>query len=329
MSETHARGGNLARRPQVASSPSSVATRGFVERSTSEKTRRAYQATVREFQSFLGRREIVDATHDDVRQWRDRLLKEGKRPATVTQKLSIVRSLYRYLQAGGYVARNPAATELVPPPALPDETAGRALDDKEVYYLLSGPDQSTPTGARDYALLLVLLRLGLRASEACGLSRSMVHRTKGRWAICVKVKGGRERTLPLPDDVKAAIDAYLQLDHRRRERAHSGGPDAFIFQPTVNYRTLEFARPITVMTCENIVKRWAAYGGIGHVSPHDLRRTAITKALDQGLTYRQVQMMSGHRDPKTVMRYDHGRENLDLNAVNFIAYESPKGPATR
>ena len=38
----------------------------------------------------------------------------------------------------------------------------------------------------------------------------------------------------------------------------------------------------------------------------------------------QVQMMSGHRDPKTVMRYDHGRENLDLNAVNFIVYEKPE-----
>jgi integrase len=42
----------------------------------------------------------------------------------------------------------------------------------------------------------------------------------------------------------------------------------------------------------------------------DLRQTAIAKALDSGLTYRQVQMMSKHKDPKTVMRYNHGRENL-------------------
>jgi hypothetical protein len=38
-------------------------------------------------------------------------------------------------------------------------------------------------------------------------------------------------------------------------------------------------------------------------------------------TYRQVQVMSKHKDPKTVMRYDHGRENLDQNAVNFLAYD--------
>ena len=56
-------------------------------------------------------------------------------------------------------------------------------------------------------------------------------------------------------------------------------------------------------------------------TPHDLRHTAITRALDQGLSYRQVQMMSGHRDPKTVMRYDHHRENMEHNAVNFLSYE--------
>ena len=70
-----------------------------------------------------------------------------------------------------------------------------------------------------------------------------------------------------------------------------------------------------------ITRKWGEFSGIGKVSPHDLRRTAITRALDKGLTYRQVQMMSGHKDPKTVMRYDHGRENLEQNAINFIDYE--------
>ena len=43
------------------------------------------------------------------------------------------------------------------------------------------------------------------------------------------------------------------------------------------------------------------------------------------LTYEQVQMMSKHKDPKTVMRYDHGRENLDQSAVNFSASGIAKG----
>jgi integrase len=95
----------------------------------------------------------------------------------------------------------------------------------------------------------------------------------------------------------------------------SDGDEAFLFQPLVNYRTLEFARPLSTRMVHLIVRRWGDYCGVGKLSPHDLRRTAITRALDQGLSYRQVQMMSGHEDPKTVMRYDHNRENLEQNAV--------------
>ena len=90
----------------------------------------------------------------------------------------------------------------------------------------------------------------------------------------------------------------------------------------INYRTLEFNKPLSTRMAWNIVRRWAEFTGIPKISPHDLRRTAITKALDQGLSYRQVQMMSGHRDPKTVMRYDHGRENMEMNAVNFLDYDT-------
>ena len=69
------------------------------------------------------------------------------------------------------------------------------------------------------------------------------------------------------------------------------------------------------------MKKWVDYSRLGDLSPHDLRRTAITRALETGLTYRQVQVMSKHKDPKTVMRYDHGRENLDQNAVNSLGYD--------
>lgn len=52
-----------------------------------------------------------------------------------------------------------------------------------------------------------------------------------------------------------------------------------------------------------------------------VRFNGSTRALDSGLSYRQVQMMSKRRDPKTVVRYDHGRENLVQNAVNFLEYD--------
>jgi integrase/recombinase XerD len=274
---------------------------------------------IKEFFLFVKGIHPTLVTPQHVLAWRESL-KEGRKSATISFKLTVVRSFFEYLRAGGYVQLNPASTKLVSSPAVSDEMKGRALTTKEVRYLLSGPDRSKPEGARDYALMLVMLRLGLRVSEACSLRASSVHWSHGRWTVRLKVKGGRERTLPLPQEVRQSFDEYLRLDRGRREALHSGGPEAYLFQPAVNYRTLEFSKPLSTRMAWNIVQRWTDYGRLGRISPHDLRRTAITRALDQGLSYRQVQMMSGHKDPKTVMRYDHGRENLDQNAVNFLDY---------
>jgi site-specific recombinase XerD len=293
----------------------------FVNKSVSDATRRAYSRAVADFFRFVQGKHPSEVTPNDVQFWRDHLRARRKRPATVSFKLSVIRSFFEYLKAGGVVLLNPASTKLVSPPELPTEPAGRALTAKEVRYLLSGPDREKAEGARDYALMLVMLRLSLRVSEVCSLRASSVKWSHGRWTLRCKVKGGREELWPLPKEVKEAIDLYIRLDRKRREVSHSDGEDAYLFQPHVNYRTLEFNKGISARMVQKIVARWADYSGIGGLSPHDLRRTAITKALDSGLTYRQVQMMSKHKDPKTVMRYDHGRENLDQNAVNFLRYE--------
>src|SRR5829696_1419128 len=226
----------------------------------------------------------AEAVPADVLLWRDRLRSQKKSASTVAFKLSVVRSFFEYLKAAGAVPRNPASTKLVSPPELPSEPVGRALSAKEVRYLLSGPDTEKPDGARDYALMLVMLRLSLRVSEVCSLRASSIKWSHGRWTLRCKVKGGREEVWPLPKEVKEVIDSYLRLDRKRRDVAHSGGEHAYLFQPHTNYRTLEFAKPLSTRMVQKIVKRWAEYSRLGDLSPHDLRRTAITRALDSGLT---------------------------------------------
>lgn len=192
----------------------------FINKSISEETRQAYRRAVTDFFQFVGDKHPTEVVPADVLGWRDYLRSRRKRAATVSFKLSVIRSFFEYLRAGGVIALNPASTKLVTPPELPTEPAGRALTSREVRYLLIGPDRSKAEGARDYALMLVMLRLSLRVAEVCALKASSV----------------------------------------------------------------------------------------------------ITKSLAMGQSCRQVQMMSKHKDPKTVMRYDHGRENLEQNAVNFLQY---------
>jgi site-specific recombinase XerD len=143
------------------------------------------------------------------------------------------------------------------------------LTSKEVRYLLSGPDRAKPEGARDYALMLVMLRRRLRLAEVSQLRLSSIKRSHGRWILKCKIKGGKEEMWPLPKDIKQAIDDYLKLDGARRRTLHSDGEEAFLFQPLINYRTLEFDEPLGPRMAQKIVIRWGDFTSIGHVTPHD------------------------------------------------------------
>jgi len=302
--------------------------RNFIEKSLSEDTRRAYTRALLDFFSFVMKLP-AQVEVEDVISYRDDLVKKQRRKArTVNMKLSVVRAYFGYLKAAGDIEINPADTKLVSVPTPPEDMAGRALTPEEVVRLINAPDQSKPEGARDHALLLTLARTSLRVSEVRNLRVSSIVWSHGRWTARVKVKGGRERTIPFPKDVRQAIDHYLKLDAARRRTLHSGGDDAFIFQPLVNFRTLEFDKALSARHICEIVNRWACFAGLNKgkqtLSPHDLRRTAVTRALSLGFSYRQVQSMTGHRDIRMVVRYDHERGNLEENAINFLHYDSKR-----
>ena len=302
--------------------------RHFIEKSLSEDTRRAYTRALLDFFSFAGK-PPAQVTVEDVIAYRDDLIKKKRRKArTINVKLSVVRAYFSYLKAAGDIEVNPADTKLVSVPPPPEDMAGRALTAEEVVRLINAPDRTRTEGARDHALLLTLARTSLRVSEVRSLRVSSIVWSHGRWTARVKVKGGRERTIPFPKDVKQAIDHYLKMDAERRRNLHSDGDDAFIFQPTVNFRTLEFAKPLSARHICQIVNRWACFAGLNKakqtLSPHDLRRTAVTRALNLGFSYRQVQSMTGHKDIRMVVRYDHERGNLEENAINFLHYDEKK-----
>lgn len=298
-------------------------TRPFIYKSLSDETRAAYRRAINEFFAFVGHAAPQGVTPADVIAYRDHLKIQKRRKAnTIATKLAIVRSFFEYLKAGGIVHLNPASTRLVTPPELPTNPQGRALTAKEVRHLLSGPDRSKSEGARDYALLLVMLRLSLRLAEVSKLQASSIKWSHGRWILKCQIKGGKEETWPLPKDVKQSIDEYLKLDASRRRTLHSDGDEAYLFQPLINYRTLVFDKPLSPRMIQKIVAHWGQFTGIGRVTPHDLRRSVVTKLLNDGRTYREVQMVTKHKDPKTIMRYDHARENLDNSPVNTLSWDA-------
>src|ERR1043166_9614207 len=99
----------------------------FILRSLSAETRESYRVGIREFFRHAGWPHPTQVTQEHVLRYRDRLIRDKRRPATVAQKLSVVRSFFSYLQAAGVVTLNPASAKLVPPPPVQTQQAGRAL----------------------------------------------------------------------------------------------------------------------------------------------------------------------------------------------------------
>jgi hypothetical protein len=87
----------------------------FVNKSVSEATRRAYGRALREFFQSAGMKHPLEVVPQDVLLWRDKLRSQKKSAATVSFKLSVIRSFFEYLKAAGGITLNPASTKLVSP----------------------------------------------------------------------------------------------------------------------------------------------------------------------------------------------------------------------
>ena len=299
----------------------------FILRSPSEQTRRSYRTTLDVFDKFWEARHgrainFSEVSFADVREWRDSMIKANRRAHTICNKLAGLRSLFGYGVALGIFKINPASAKLVPPPEKPKNSPGRALSATEVKYLLSWFRLDSLDGSRDYAIILLMLRLSLRVSEVCGLKNSSIKSTGGRWVLTAVVKGGREVKRPLPSEVKKAIDVYLKIDRSDRETLKSDGANGFLFQSTSSHRYVGKNTALTTRHVWHLVKKYADLTGIGDVTPHDLRRTAITKAFKLQIPIHHIQRMSGHQDLNTLRLYDIDRENLEDNAINQLNYDS-------
>jgi integrase len=171
-------------------------------------------------------------------------------------------------------------------------------------------------------LIYAILRLSLRVSEISKLKVSDIKREGKYWIIEYRSKGGRREGQPLPPDVKEMFDAYLVADRQNRREAKTGGENAFLFQPDVSRRNFGISEPLTTRHIWHIVKTRSASAGIGRLSPHDLRRTAITKAFAQNTPLTAILNMSKHKSVETAMIYNKGLDNLENNAVHSLSYDA-------
>jgi integrase/recombinase XerD len=225
-------------------------------------------------------------------------------------KLTVValRSLLVYLHVEGVIG-SPLAAAV--PSVAGWRLAGlpKALEPGEVRGLLASCDRSSVNGRRDFAILTVLWRLGLRAGEVAVLALDDVDWRAGE--LVVHGKGRRER-LPLAADVGEAMVAYL----------HDGRPLSAEGR-AVFVRVKAPHRALTAGGVTMVVEAAARRAGLGTVHAHRLRHTAASEMLRAGASLPEVGQVLRHRRSGTTAIY----AKVDREALRVIARPWPGGAA--
>ena len=184
----------------------------------------------------------------------------------------------------------------------------RALAPTAVASLLASCDRRRTVGRRDYAILLLLVRLGLRSSEVAAMRLDDVDWRAGE--ILVRGKGGRQDRLPLPVDVGEALVAYLRVRPRAECRA-------------VFMRVLAPVEPLTRRGVSGVVAGACARVGVPSAGAHRLRHTAATRMLRAGSSLPQIAQVLRHQQLKTTAVY----ARVDHAALRALALPWPEGCA--
>ena len=176
----------------------------------------------------------------------------------------------------------------------------KVMSEAQVDALLAAPNEDTPLGQRDRAMLEVLYASGLRVSELVGLKTFNVGLNEG--VLRVLGKGSKERLVPFGQVARDAINHYLASSRA----AILGGQQSDDLFVTAHGRGM--SRVMFWM----LVKKYAALAGIhAPLSPHTLRHAFATHLLNHGADLRAVQMLLGHADISTTTIYTHvARERL-------------------
>jgi integrase/recombinase XerD len=183
----------------------------------------------------------------------------------------------------------------------------RALESEQLAALLSFCDRGSSTGRRDYAVLVMLARLGLRAGEVAALKLEDVDWRSGE--LVIVGKGRRAERLPLPADVGEAIVDYLQ----------SGRP-ATALDRSLFVRVRAPHHGLTTGGVTQIVVAAARRAGLGQIHAHRLRHTAATAMLRAGASLEEIGQVLRHRQALTTAIY----AKVDRDALRQLARPWPE-----
>ena len=221
------------------------------------------------------------------------------KPSTVSRRFSVTAGFYRTCALDGVIEHSPA--EHVRRPAVPAESPTLGFTHLQFEALLTAARE--PANRYDFALVAMLGLLGLRIFEATSADIADLGEEHGHRVLRVCGKGTKVVLVPLPPAVGRAID--------RAAASRVRGPIL------LNTRGARMDRHAATRRLHRLAE--AASIQVARAHPHMLRHTYITTVPGAGADLRDVQIAARHADPRTTMRYDRARSNLDRHPNYILA----------
>lgn len=281
----------------------------------SHDTIRWYRQKLRSFLSYLAQGmetpTLADLNPESVRSFIAYVQSLGRTAFTVRGYVQVLKGFATWLVEEGYVNTHPL--QRVHLPKVPKYVV-KPLPDDEVAALIGAIKRRSPNGARDLAVLLLLLDTGMRLGEVARMTVSDAEDAVRDGLFKVMGKGARERYLPVG---KAARDALRRYVHVYRPDGHS---DAMFLGRD--------GRPLAAEGLRQIIRRVARRAGVEGVHPHRLRHTFAVNYLMNGGDALSLQRILGHSTLEMVRNYvslDHS----DIKRQHSQASPSDRFWATR
>lgn len=266
------------------------------------KTRELYATNLKLWFRWCERHAIrpLEVSRAHIEVWaRELEERDGNKLSTVANKLNTVCRFYRMAKIDRHITDNPA--EYIRKPSIPRVSTTTGLTRSELLRCLDVAEKTDP---QDHALWCLLAYNGPRIGEALALDVEDLGRVGGYRTIRVKrEKGNRDADIPMAPRTSWAIDTMLGT--------RASGP---------LFRKRPHGERMDQKAANRIVHRIVKAAGIDkRITPHSLRHTHITLALNAGVSIRDVVNSMGYADARQVSYYDRDKDSLARNATHMVS----------